>query len=285
MHTRSLRSLVKIAQVGSFTEAADQLGMTLSAISMQMKALEEALGVALFDRSVRPPRMTPIGRAVVEESVPLLHHEDRLNEICRTDDGLAGKYRLGFVTTAAVRLLPAFLLAAKRDAARAEFEIETGLSAALQNKVITGQLDAAVITDADGLPSQLSSSLLRREPFVFAAHKRLLENGLPGLLENECFLHFMPDTGIGKLIADAMQDQARPAKAETIVLDNLEAIMECVADGLGYTLLPLPDVERYRSEDVGILPAPESFERKLVLVTARTGAFARRAAALTSLMT
>ena len=65
MQTRSLRSLIKISQTGSFLRAAEQLHVTLSALSMQMKTLEAELGVGLFDRTVRPPRLTPMGRAVV----------------------------------------------------------------------------------------------------------------------------------------------------------------------------------------------------------------------------
>ncbi|MEM6578774.1 MAG: LysR family transcriptional regulator [Pseudomonadota bacterium] len=284
MHTRSLRSLVKISQVASFTEAADQLGMTLSALSMQMKALEESLGVALFDRSVRPPRITPLGQTVVAESLPLLRQEDRLLDICQPSDALVGSYRIGFVTTAAVRLLPGFLLAANRDATRASFEFETGLSAALQGRVLSGRLDAAVITDADGLPGQFSAHILKQEPFVFAAQEQLLKNGLPGLLSNHAFFHFMPDTGIGKLIATAMQDLARPSDARTIVLDNLEAIMECVSAGMGFTLLPLPDVERYSTEGVGTLEAPKSLRRNLVLVTTRNGSIARQSTSIASLL-
>ena len=135
MHTRSLRSLVKISQVHSFRDAAEQLGMTLSALSMQMKSLENVLGVDLFDRSVRPPRLTPIGRAIVGESVLLLRHEDNLVDVCRPGDDLAGRFRLGFVTTAAVRLLPEFLRASSQELPRASFEFETGLSATLQSKV------------------------------------------------------------------------------------------------------------------------------------------------------
>lgn len=284
MHTRSLRSLVKVSQVASFTEAAEQLGMTLSALSMQMKALEDSLGVALFDRSVRPPRVTPIGRAIVAESIPLLHHEDALLEMCRPRDALVGSYRIGFVTTAAVRLLPGFLLAAKRDATRATFEFETGLSAVLQDRVLSGQLDAAVITDADGLPGPLSSHILKQEPLVFAAHARLLKDrGLQGLLDKQAFFHFMPATGIGKLIAAAMQDHKRPRDAKTIVLDNLEAIMECVAAGLGFTLLPLPDVERYRTAHVDTMAGTAPHQRKLVLVTAQNGGLAQRSTALLAL--
>ena len=283
MQTRTLRTLVKIAKVGSFVQSADQLGITLSALSMQMKALEAELGVALFDRSHRPPRLTPVGASVVAEAGALLQREDALLELCRPSDTLVGHYKLGFVTTAAVRLLPEFLKTAQEMAALATFEVETGLSAVLQDKVLNGQVDAAVVTDADGLPAQLSSRLLRREPFVFAAHEALLERGLSGLMANHTFFHFMPDTGIGKLIARVMVDQARPAAAKSVVLDDLEAIMECVAAGLGFTLLPVPDVERYLTPSLKTLAAPEGLERKLVLAVARNGSLAAREAALAAL--
>ena len=214
--------------------------MTLSAVSMQMKALETELGVDLFDRTVRPPRLTPIGRTVVEAAIPLLQREDSLLEICRPTDTLVGHFRIGFVTTAAVRLLPDFLKNAKQNAPRATFAFETGLSKALQEKVVSGQLDAAIVTDAEGVPDALAELVLREEPFVFAAHENLLNDGLAGLLRQHSFFHFMPDTGIGKLIAGEMLKHERPKGAETIVLDNLEAIMECVSAGLGLRFCPLP---------------------------------------------
>ena len=258
--------------------------MTLSALSMQMKSLESSLGVALFDRSVRPPRLTPVGRAIVDEAIPLLQHEENLREICRPSDGLTGRIRLGFITTAAVRLLPPLVLAAQQQAPRAAFEFETGLSAVLQEKVVSGQLDAAVVTDTDGLPGILASHTLRREPLAFAAHEALLGDGLPGLLASHTFFHFMPDTGIGKLIARAMADHARPPEAATVHLDNLEAIMECVVARLGFTLLPVPDVDRYSTSQIIRLPAPGILERKLVLVTRRDSALTRRAPVLAALL-
>ncbi|GAB5447399.1 MAG: hypothetical protein Gyms2KO_22720 [Gymnodinialimonas sp.] len=264
-------------------QSADQLGITLSALSMQMKALEAELGVALFDRTHRPPRLTPVGASVVAEAREMLRREDSLVELCRPSETLVGHYKLGFVTTAAVRLLPEVLKTAQTAAPLATFEVETGLSAVLQEKVLNGQIDAAVVTDADGLPPQLASSLLRREPFVFAAHGDLMADGLAGLMARRTFFHFMPDTGIGKLIARAMLDQARPEGAPSIVLDDLEAIMECVAAGLGFTLLPVPDVERYLTRQVETLPAPSGLERKLVLAIQRDGALASRLGALRGL--
>jgi DNA-binding transcriptional LysR family regulator len=152
MQTRSLKTLTHIAKVGSFAKAAEHLNMTLSALSMQMKSLENELGVTLFDRSVRPPRMTPIGRAIVAEAIPMLACEDKLIEICKPGTALVGKFRLGFVTSAAVRLLPDFIELANENAPQATFDFETGLSKDLQSKVMNGLLDAAVVTDADSLP-------------------------------------------------------------------------------------------------------------------------------------
>lgn len=283
MQTRSLRTLVKIAHVASFVHAAEQLGITLSALSMQMKTLESDLGVAIFDRSVRPPRLTPVGLSVVEEARALLQREDGLLEICQPTDDLVGRYKFGFVTTAAVRLLPRFLQAAQIRAPLATFDLETGLSAVLQDKVLNGQIDAAVITTADGLPVPLTTRLLRREPFVFAARETLLTDGIEGLLAGKTFFHFMPQTGIGKLIAGAMVDQARPPGAKTIVLDNLEAIMECVATGLGFTLLPVSDVDRYQTGQIKKLPAPEGLQRNLVLAVLRDGPLAKHEDALAAL--
>lgn len=285
MQTRLLKSLVKISQTNSFTAAADELGMTLSALSMQMKSLERTLGAPIFDRSVRPPRLNPTGAALVAEAMPLLLQEEKLLELCRPTEDLAGSFRLGFITTAAVRLMPGFLRASSRDAPLASFEFETGLSATLQDKVLSGQLDAAVVTDAHGLPSKLSARVLRQERFVFAAHSSLLTEGLPGLMRNSAFLHFMPDTGIGKLIETAMLQHKRPEGSKTIVMDNLEAIMECVSAQLGFTLLPLPDVERYRVSGVQTIAAPEALERKLVLIALRDSALDRKSARLEALLT
>lgn len=283
MQTRTLNTLVRLSKTGSFTKAADELNMTLSALSMQMKALESELGVDLFDRSVRPPKLTPLARSIVREAAALLHCEERLVDLCRPKNAIVGNFRIGFVTSAAVRLLPNFLKNAQRHAPLARFEFETGLSRVLQDKVVNGQLDAAVVTDAEGLPDSVSGVHLRQEPFVFAACADLLPVGLDGLIAQHMFFHFMPDTGIGKLIAKEMQDYKRPKSARTIVLDNLEAIMECVAKGLGFTLLPVADVERYRSEDVKIVEAPTTRKRTLALISAEGGFLANRQDALAEL--
>ena len=61
MNLRHLETLLAIAESGSFAAAAERVGVTQSAVSMQMQALEAALGTELFDRARRPPVLSEIG--------------------------------------------------------------------------------------------------------------------------------------------------------------------------------------------------------------------------------
>lgn len=273
MQTRALRTLVKIRDVGSFAVAAEQLNMTLSAVSMQMKNLEQMLGVELFDRAHRPPKITPRGLSVCRHAANVLRAEAALLEFCQPDDQLTGEFRLGFIPTANVRLLPQFLINARRRAPRARFTLETGLSEHLEHRVLTGQLDAAIVTASIPRPAGLRYDLIREEPLAFAA-PALMAGRSPGAIASQLpFLHFTPKSGIGKVIADHMNRLGLTGTGPTMVLDSVEATMECVNHGVGFTLLPMPDIERYGDQTVTVIPQPDDgLARRIVLATSTDGA-------------
>ena len=289
MQTRSLQTLTRIAKVRSFAQAAGQLNMTLSAVSMQMKSLERQLGVSLFNRAFRPPKLTPLGHSIAGHAAMLLNAEEQLLNVCSSSTPLLGHFSIGFVTTTSVRLLPGFLKNAVVKTPHAKFEFETGLSETLAEKVIQGQLDAAIIT-ASGLPNPgLNYSILFEDPFVFAAHKSSGHEQLSTLIKNTPFLHFMPNTGIGKLIASHMNTitpkQSPDQRPASIVLDSVEAIMECVKQKIGFTLLPRPDIKRYADNDIVMFDNTDiTLNRQLVLVTAQSGHMEAQIPALKNLL-
>jgi DNA-binding transcriptional LysR family regulator len=268
MQTRALRTLALISQVGSFATAAGRLNMTLSAVSMQMKMLERDLDADLFDRSFRPPRLTPLGRTVAAKAAAMVEQEEELQAICRPGGDLRGRFRIGFVATASVRLLPRFLLRSREAAPAAAFDIETGLSEHLEQRLLGGRLDVAVVTASADPDPALDYLRLRREELVFAAPAGSgpLEPGR--LAASMPFLQFMPGTGIGKLIASHIAEQLPEPPGRTIVLDSIEAIVECVKAGVGFTLLPRPDVERYADDRIhSRSTGRQPLARELVLAT------------------
>lgn len=258
MQNRDLRTLREVARLGSFREVAARLNMTLSAVSMQMKGLETQLGAALFDRSVRPPRLTPLGRRVARAAERVLDAEAALRRLTGPQAVLAGRFRLGLVASAGARLLPGFLSAAPRALPHARFDIRTGLSERLETLVAEGALDAAVVTAIGVPPGGTRHTTLERDALIRAAPPRA--DGLP-------FLQFAPSTGIGRLIAAELVRQPDLAAAERIVLDNVETVVACLDAGVGRTILPAVDLARARRPFDG---APTGTERSLVLVT-RTG--------------
>lgn len=285
MSLQSYRTLVAIAEVESFSEAAKRLNMTLSAVSMQMKSLEQMLGAAIFDRSVRPPRLTPLGRAIVTKAQEVVTAEEALTLLARGEDELRGTYRIGFIATASVRLLPGFLNAARRDAREARFLIETGLSETLRERVAKGQLDAAVITAGTSERLPLETIILRREELVYAIPKGFAETPKAARFAALPFMLFMPHSGIGRLVA-AHLDTLGQRGAPSMIFDSVEAIMECVNAGIGFTILPRPDVDRYACEGVQIeMVTPQGLSREIVLVAASGSFHARALGNLAALIT
>lgn len=283
MQTRWLLTLTRIASLGSFAAAAEQLNMTLSAVSMQMKTLESELGAALFDRSHRPPQLTPLGRSVCDHAERLLRAEDALVAACRTGDALTGNFRIGFVATASVRLLPGFLTRAERVAPDARFVIETNVSESLEARVRSGLLDAAVVTASSAPPPGLHYTVLRRERMIHAIPSEMTGHAVSDLFRALPFFHFLPHSGIGKLIARHVQRHSDPGN-RTHYLDSVEAIMECVNRGIGFTLLPEPDIRRCAANAVALLdPDGPAMFRELVLATTVTGHTAEHADRLAGL--
>lgn len=282
MNLRSLETLVEIAELGSFAKTAESLNMTLSTVSMQMKVLEDELGVQLFDRSFRPPKLTPMGRRIAGEAAAVLRASERLHDSCRLGGDLAGDFHIGFVLTSSIRLLPGFLARARIEAPNATFNVETGLSDDLAGRIASGALDAAVITGGN-LPRTLDARALTREEMVYCLPAVASSWTIERCMAEIPFIHFMAHTGIGRLIARHLED-AGLLPGTVIVLDSVEAVAECVRAGVGFSILPEPDIRRNADENVVLRSLSDvPVMRELVLAYQKRGALAEKADALAAL--
>ena len=262
MNLRALENLYRIHMNGSFSQVAGLANVTLSTLSMQMKALETELGVALFDRSHRPPRLTPLGRSIAQQAQKIVVAQGDLRALCLQSDGLTGHFRLGFTGSASLQILPGLLRHAQENWPQAQFEFIGGLSETLCQLVRADALDAAVVTLVPGTMGGVHTANILTEPMVLI-HPA---NG-DHTQKTQPFLHFQPGSGIGVLIADFLTELSiQPA--ETIQMDNIDAIVECVAVGAGFSLLPLHSVTRIERDDIRIQHLPHTdFCRQVVLIT------------------
>ncbi len=158
-----LRSFVSIAETGSFTEAARRCLRTQSAVSMQMKRLEDGLGRPLLDRSGRAVQLTADGeRLLVHARRILAAHQEAISAF--TEPDLQGSLRLGTPDDYATSFLPAILSRFAESHPLVHIEVVCDSTARLSTQLADGTLDLSLITVGE---HDDTDRLLVREPVVW----------------------------------------------------------------------------------------------------------------------
>jgi DNA-binding transcriptional LysR family regulator len=236
MNLRQLRTLVAIAEQGSFTAAGNAVGLSHSAISLHVKALEQELGVALVDRAQRPPRLTARGAALVEQARRMAALVDEIRAL-GSDEVLAGSLAVGVVPTAMVHLLPPALARLRALHPKLAIRVRTGLSSELAQAVRGAELDVAVATRPDIAPEGLALHEIAREPLVVIAPGDATQRTDAELIAAHPFIWFNRKTWAGQHIERLLHARGlRPSEAMEV--DSLEAIEALVAHGLGVSVVP-----------------------------------------------
>jgi DNA-binding transcriptional LysR family regulator len=143
-----LRTFVAISDTGSFTKAADIVHKTQSAVSMQMKRLEERLGRPVFERDGRASRLSEDGERLLDYARRIV----RLNSECVAsfnEADLTGRVRLGLPDDYAECYLPEILARFSRSNPRAEITVTCEPTPNLFERIQNGDLDLAIITHVE----------------------------------------------------------------------------------------------------------------------------------------
>ena len=163
-----LRTFLAIADCGSFTRAADIVHKTQSAVSMQMKRLEERIGRPVFARDGRASKLNEDGERLLDYARRIV----RLNAECVAsfaDTDLMGRVRLGLPDDYADRYLPEILATFSRSNPRAEVTVVCEPTPMLADQIRDGGLDLAIITHVDG---RANSEVVRSEQLLWVTSSR-----------------------------------------------------------------------------------------------------------------
>jgi len=163
LDTDHLRSFLAIVDTGSFTRAADRVGRTQSAVSMQMKRLEEILGKALFRREGRQATLTPDGEMLIGLARRMIEINDAT--VARfAEPELEGRVSLGIPDDYVARFLPRVLSEFGAQYPLVELEVRTDPSIVLDAELDAGELDLAMLSCS---AVENPGELIHREPMVW----------------------------------------------------------------------------------------------------------------------
>lgn len=234
-----LKTFIAVSQYGTFSAAGARIGLTQSAVSAQMQRLEEELGFALFDRTGRSATLNDAGRDTLTLAEEMMTLYARLAE---RNPGAAesGMLRIGAIASAQVSLLADALTRFRDDRPGWRIRVVPGVSLSLLGQVDSGELDLAVIIRPPfALPSELEWRTLVNEPFVLLAPKKLARSqpSWRELLKSEPFIRY-DRTSFGGRLVERFLRRSRLNVHDVIELDELQAIVQLVARGMGVALIP-----------------------------------------------
>ena len=242
MDNQNLKAFITVAELGSFSDAADRLYLTQSAISKRIALLEQQIGKRLFDRIARQVFLTEAGNELLPRARRILQeYENALQAINDLSGEASGTLRLAISHHLGLHRLPPVLKQFAQQYPNVTLDIEFMDSEKAYEKVLHGESEVAVITLALESHHNINSKKIWNDPlrFICAQDHPLAALKQPALKDLAEYPIILPglNTYTGRIIQNLFQREGIPLKAP-MSTNYLETISTMVEIGLGWSVLP-----------------------------------------------
>ena len=241
LETKQLRIFKTIVEVGSFTGAGEHLDLSQPAISQQMRALEEEVGVALLVRTGRSTRPTPAGEILLQCARQVLEKiEETQRVLGEHGEGRAGVVRLGTPEPACNYVLPPVLVELKRRIPKLDVRVASGHPPVTLARLHAGEIDVAL------LPLPVDSERLRllevgRDELIAIVppgHPWIARRTVgPRDFEDESLILYDRESPITVRTLGFLLDEGVFPRV-SVEIDHLEAVKDLVRAGVGVAVVP-----------------------------------------------
>jgi len=243
MDLKQLEYFVRVAELGSFTRAAIALDIAQPALSRQVRLLEVELRQTLLTRNGRGALPTEAGKLLLAHGRGILHQVERAKEeLGRVRGSLAGRVAVGLPTSVARMLTVPLTRAFRQQMPDATISISEGLSVAMQDSLVNGRLDIAVLYNAQSSTEIETAPLLDEDLLLVQMRPPgLLEDPAPGpialreVAQLPLVIPSRPNAIRMQVESEMANIGCRPKIA--LEIDGVSAILDLVADGTGCAVL------------------------------------------------
>ena len=246
-HVRGIRVLCEVAARGSFSSAAQALGLTQSAVSQHVAALERQAGLPLIERGTRPAELTQAGAALVRHGTAITARLDSAEqELAEIAGRRAGRLRFGSVPTALTTFVPAALARLRSQQPAITLTVVDDHMQGLLPRLADGELDLAVIYDHQVLPEITNAALGRVYLFddafqvVLPRGHRLARSGAAldlSALAEEAWVGGRAGSAWFRIVRQACRAAGFDPRV-ALTSDDYRAVQAFAAAGLGVAVIP-----------------------------------------------
>lgn len=255
---RDLRLILELADLRSFTHAAEAVHMSQSALSRAVNDAERRLGARLFERTTRSVEPTAVGAEFVRIARSMLaRHEQALREFTLFRDGLGGRVRVAALPSIAATMLPALVADLRITSPAIVLDITDTLAHVATEQLLAGHVDFAITVD-DGLPDGVAFTPLAKDRFHIVFREDHPFHGRSHVpwseLGNQSLVTFGEASSL-RALTDQTLAGIGVAPLRTTTAQNIAVIAGLVQAGLGVaaapaTVLPLMTFAHLKSAEL-----------------------------------
>lgn len=241
MEIREVRTFVAVAQYGSFSRAAAHLGYSQAAVTIQMKQLEQKLGVVLFDRIGKGVHLTNSGERFYPHAVQILNDMSLAQEAVQEDSTLTGTLKIGTIDSLCAAVMPRLLESYHRRCPQVKVSVVTDTPSLLLDLLQSNALDVLYLSDEALSDPRFVKVLETEEPVVFAAAKgHALADGRPHRLEEllpHPFILTEKDASYRRVLDYTLQLRGQTIEP-VLQCNNTDLVLKMVRNYKSLTFLP-----------------------------------------------
>ncbi|SLN49992.1 Hydrogen peroxide-inducible genes activator [Roseovarius litorisediminis] len=276
---KHLRYFQALSLHGHFGRAADTCSISQPALSVQIKELEETLGITLFERGPRQVRLTSFGEEFAMRAREILRAVDDLADLARTSrDVLIGRLRIGIIPTIAPYLLPRIIGDLTQKHTGLDIHVRETMTEKLIHELTEGRLDTAIVALPISEPS-LTEVALFKENFVFVRPQEDAEKPVPSSEKlREMRLLLLEEGHCFRDQALSFCNIRSGLPREGLDGSSLSTLVQMVGAGIGVTLIPemaVPIETRSASVSVAQFKNPQP-SRQIGMVWRKTSPLAEQ---------
>ena len=235
---KTLKNFLAITRHKSVAAAAREIGLTAAAAGQQLQQLEKEIGLELFDRTKRSLSLNAHGRSLIEPIQEIVARYEALGSHLKSD--LSGTIVLGALVSTLMGAFGKTLNELKQSFPSLEVKLIAGLSSDFLDQVLDGTLDAAIVTESPyALPQNVQWTELYKEPMILIspASSSKPKSNASHTDSKLPFIRFERNTWTGHLVDQTIKANKLSIQ-EGMELNSVEAIIELVRQGLGYSIVP-----------------------------------------------
>ena len=277
MNLQQIEYLLSLNKHRNFSSAAEASFVTQPAMTIQIKKLEDELGVVLFDRTKKPLMVTDVGEDIIDQARTILREIHKIKDIADAfNSDLSGKLKVGIIPTIAPYLIPLFINSFAEKYPGIILDIQEAITDDILASLKEGEIDVGIIVTPYSMSGIISEPLYYEKFFAYVSKehplykKRKLEttdidlNDIWLLKEGNCFRNQIIN------ICSSEQQEIVHSNFQYESL-SIDALIRIVESRKGFTVIPelaVDDLDEKKKELVkpfkGFIP-----EREVSLIVER----------------